>query len=148
VSDISNVVRLGVVETVYLQRPGGQPVSVESRFSRRLLSDEQPYLRQFKVGPEWTLLDRGWLTECSCLVLSNEEGRFHQVQPTPEERDAALRKVVEVGVCFNDDMRDLIYRFAVVRPLESGRFEPADLAAIRIRCLDGPAKVSLTLFPV
>src|SRR6185312_8298003 len=92
----TNRARLGLVCTVYHQQPGNEPISAESRFSRWLESEEQPYLRKLVIGEEWTLLDCGWLEDVGMLLLRNEEGKF-QVQPTEAERAEVMSRVVEVA---------------------------------------------------
>ncbi len=59
--------RLVVVETV--SHIGEEIVSADSRFSRNLESDEQPFSRKVYVGQDWAPLECGWIKEASMLVL-------------------------------------------------------------------------------
>lgn len=132
--------RITVVETVYHQPPDAQPATVAaSRFGRALAhgADRRPDSYLMAVGADWTPLDCGRVPDCGLLVLVNEEGRFVAVQPTPAERAAAEAKVAEVGVGG--------VPFALLRPGESCRFEPA--AAVELRCRAGSARVSVHLVP-
>lgn len=128
-----------VVESVYHQVPGEQPTQpVESRYSSELATDEQPFIRKFKVGSEWKALETGWLNDCSMLVLKNEAPHW-TVQPTDEERLEAALKVVEMG-CGGKALAEL-------PPGESLRFRPADICSLRVRCIAGAANCVLCLFP-
>jgi hypothetical protein len=152
--------RIGVVESVYCQQPGDNPISAESRFSRWLNTDEQPYSRKIKVTEEWQPLDWGWLKKASMLVVVNEEGRFLQVQPTPQERCDAISKVVEIGIAVCLDGGTLNIPFAEILPRESSRFSPCKSieaglvlccrhgeASLVLRCRHGEARCSIMLFP-
>jgi hypothetical protein len=86
-----------VVEQVYHQLSGSQPRAIESRFSRELESDEQPYERHLKVGEESVPLDCGWIKEASQLVIINEEGKGLQANPTDEERKGLACKILEIS---------------------------------------------------
>lgn len=137
--------RIGVVSLVYHQQTGSEPVSVESRFSRWLESDEQPYLRKLTIKEEWTALDGGWLKEVGEVFLRNDEGKF-QVQPTDEERAAVMARVVEIAVV-EPVVKQRLFVFGRIRPLESLQFEPHDLTSLRLRCVSGTARCTLALFP-
>jgi hypothetical protein len=65
--------RIVVVEQVYFQDAnGGDPTSTDTRFSRAIHTDEQPYRRPaIKVGPEWTKVDTGWIERVGLLVVAN-----------------------------------------------------------------------------
>jgi hypothetical protein len=151
--------RLVVVESVYHQRTGEQPIQVRpSRFERDLTDPEQPYVREFRADSEWKSLDNGWIEESGQLVLHNLEGSGLTAIPTPEERQAILDRVVELGVAIptEDDGRRTqwsaprppwpVATFAWIRPGESCRFEPYQVSMIRVRCRPG-AKCLLTLLP-
>lgn len=135
---------LFVTEVVYFQSGGGMPEGVESRFMRQLASDERPYPPRPKVGAQWCPLECGWLADggVGLVVLANEVTRF-RVIPTPEEKAQAEARIIEVGVAAGE----AVVAFALVRPGESARFEPADVKALRLRCRAGEAKVSVTLIP-
>lgn len=152
--------RIAVVEYVYHQQPDVQPTVTESRFSRWLESQEQPYLRRLTLDQTWRELDFGWLKQSGMLVLKNEEGRFH-VQPTKDEREDMAARIIEVALFLpgekNDGsrtMHDTPLRkaigpliFAIVRPGESLRFEPHDVGCLRIRTMHGSARCSIMVLP-
>ena len=135
---------LVVVESVYHQPADGQPIVAESRFSRRLRTDEQPYVRWFKVTEEWQSLDHGWLDAAGMLVLKNEEGTNPQTIPSAEERAEIAAKVAEIGLLANDT---LVLLFALLQPGESLRFQPIGIPALVVRCRKGEARCCLHLFP-
>lgn len=136
--------RITVVETIYYQPFGDQATSVESKFDRILDSvDEQPYSRKCKATEEWQSLDTGWVKTCSMLSIENNEGKFAQRIPTPEERDEAKAKVLELaysGEYVDEDTW-------LILPGESMRGLPADLSRLLIRCRKGSAKFTVTAFP-
>jgi hypothetical protein len=119
--------RLVVIERVYHQRPGQQPITTQSRFSRTLESSEQQYVREVTVTEEWTPIDTGWIKSAGMLHLSNDE------------RDAA--KVVQVTVQGSN-----IPAWLVI-PGESLRGMPADAGRLMVRCQRGTARCTLTLIP-
>lgn len=133
--------RLAVVETAYHQQFGKQPHSIETRFSRQLSTQNQLYERQLVATEEWYPLDCGWLESTGMMVLVNNEGKFLQVQPTDEEREAAERKVLEVSY------QDAPHNVWLILPRESMRAQPGDVRKLRIRCQSGVARFTLCLFP-
>lgn len=137
--------RLGIVEQIYCYPPGAAPTLIDLREGLWLETDEQPYQRKLKVGPEWQHLDCGWLegNGTSLLVLVNEEGKHLTVVPSEQQKTALALRVVDVGVF----SQGLLATVAVLRPGLSLRFEPADAKALRLRSRSGEARVTLTLFP-
>lgn len=137
--------RLLVVEQLIHRTPSGQQ-AWEGRYGRNLTTDEQPYHRQFTVGPEWQVLECGWVQTAGMLYLTNEEGKDRRTYPNETEKKDLAEKVVEVGAADGEGFYPV--RFARVRPNgESARFEPIDLASFRVRCPAGPARCTLTLLP-
>jgi len=132
--------RLVVVETVYCQSPGEQPVAVESRFGRALNSQEQPYRRVIKVGESWQPLDHGWVEEASMLVISNEEGKYLQVVPTEEQRKELETKVVELAFPGQSGCW-------LIPPGDSFRGCPSGLGSLLVRCRKGMSKCVVHVFP-
>lgn len=132
--------RLTVVKFIAYQPLVKTPenLSPES-YTHNLYSDEQIWRREFKVGPEWMPLPLGWLEgqPISLIILHNNEGRFTQLIPTPEERADAMARIVEVGVGETP--------FTVVRPLQSRDFEP--VGPINVRCRTSSAKLTITAVP-
>ena len=140
----ANPCRIAVRELLYHQAPQEQPTAVESVFSRPLSTEEQPYTRKAKVNEAWVPVETGWLLGAGMLHLANEEGRFQQVQPTPGERAAAARKVVEVGLAVAEGEVAVCW---LLRPGESLRAEPAEVGRLRLRCREGVARVTVNVFP-
>lgn len=134
--------QMTVVSSVYFQSPEEQPIQTEYRYTRPLASEEQPYARSLKVGPEWVLLDCGWVREAALVVLENLEGTRLQKVPTEEERVSIDSRVVEISFSRQDPSPAL-----TVRPGGGCQFEPTELTSIRVRCRDGVAKCSLLIIP-
>jgi hypothetical protein len=132
-----------VVESVYYAAAGEQPHVVENHFARRLTSAEQLYVRKTTVAEGWQPLDAGWVRLAAMIVLTNEEGRRSQVQPTSEEKAMTAVRVVEIGVLGPDRVE----AFALVLPGESCRFQPADTRTLRVCCRQGQARITIAAFP-
>ena len=127
-----------VVETVYYQRGAEPGLIAEARFSRMVVTDEQPYCRRFCADEEWRPLDLGWLADPGLLVLENREGRF-QANPSAEERAEVESRVLELAVGG--------VPFLAVRPGETARFEPVAAAGLQVRCRRGRAQAYLVVLP-
>jgi hypothetical protein len=132
-----------VTETVVHQAAGKQPTAISAMFSRPLKSDEQPWQRDVKIGPEWQPLDHGWVETAGQVVVENVEGKRLQLVPTVEERGEVDRMVIEIGVDDNG-----VVAFARVPPRgESARWYPADVSKVRLRSLSGTIRASVTVHP-
>lgn len=136
---------LTVVGSVYYQSGSAAVVAAETRSQRVLAGGEQPWQRSFSAGPDWQPLPCGWLEGgAALLVLANEPPQW-RVVPTAEERAAARALVVELALLPPGGGAPL--PFALVRPGEDCRFEPASLR-LAARCPAGAARVTLTLLPL
>lgn len=135
-----NQARITVIETIYFQSPDSQPIGTEDRTLITLDTDEQPYIRNLTIGPEWKRLDAGWLETASLIHLRNNEGTYLDKHPTEEERAEMNGRIVEIA-------GDQTPPFALVRPGRSIRMEPYCLDSTFLRCCSGSAKCTLTIFP-
>ncbi len=131
--------RLTVIETVYHQTTTAEPDSIESRFERELISDEQPYRRTTKVGEDWTPLDFGWIEEVGMIVIQNNEGKGLTKIPTPEEKEELAAKVLEISADPSNSW--------IVRPGESFRGEPAGKRTLCIRSRSGTTHFNVYAIP-
>ncbi len=137
-NDIKN--RITVVETVYHQVMGDQPDCLESRFTREVESQEQPYRRNCKVGEEWQALDTGWLDEVSMLVIRNEEGTNLQVHPTEEQKADLAKKVLLLSS--TDSSTNWL-----ILPGESFRGVPSTVKNLEVRSQSGTIRFILYATP-
>jgi hypothetical protein len=130
--------RLVVVEQVHHQEQGSAPVSLDTRYTVELSSDEEPYVRRLNVGEETARLDFGWAKDPAMLVLRHERP-VRSVHPGAEEAaaDEARRVVLLVGD----------RAFAAVRPGCSLRMEPTAGAELNVRCTQGSAKCTIMVVP-
>lgn len=135
--------RLTVVEQVCHQDGEGEPVVAACQWGRSLITEEQPWVRKFLVGPEWKPLETGWLTRVGMLHLANNEGKDIQRIPTREEKALLASRVIELGVSSETG----VYPFLIIRPGESARLEPADLSTLLVRCQYQSARCTLTAVP-
>jgi hypothetical protein len=137
---LKNVVnsRFTVIETVYHHSTDTEPTSVEAKFVRFLRSDDQPYKRKCKAQEAWSLIDTGWVESPSLLSIVNEEGRFLQVNPTKEQREAIDAAVLEISF---DGATAHMY----VPPGETFRVSP--LVRIHVRSRKGEAKYTVFAVP-
>lgn len=166
--------RMTVNDSVYFQDASGQPVSVGEPFAVAITKDEQPWIRKFKAGSDWTLLDIGWIEESSCMVLANDEGKRLQTIPTKEQWADIQSRIIQVAILPEKQLAvaipkeekkgkrtmwsppraasnvelelepEPIYRCSPGRTI---RIEPEGLGRLYIRCLNGEARGTLTLMP-
>lgn len=134
--------RLSVLNTVYHQPAGEQPMAVVGNYCRWLESDEQPFSRRLRIGEEWQAIETGWIRHAGLVVLKNDEGVFDQVQPTEQERMDAQAKVLEVSCSSGPPEAQWL-----VRPGESLPATPASTMRLQIRCRQGQARCTVTAFP-
>lgn len=116
--------RIVVVEHLYYQQTGENPVAIDIGYSVNLQSTEQIYIRKFQVLPEWKMLDKGWIEKASLLAIKTM-GEKH----------------VEVAIMMNGD----IIPFATVSPGASLRMEPIILDLF-LKSAE-PTLCTLYLFP-
>lgn len=134
--------RIVVVEKIYHQLQGEQPIGCEHQYSQELRTDEQPYERRCVATEEWQPLDCGWLEDVSMLHIVNEEGQFKQVNPTDEERAEAAKKILEVGHYLPHECSDWL-----ILPGQSMRGCPMTAGQLHIRCRSGKACYRLRFYP-
>ena len=120
--------RIVVVEMVYFQAPGESPLGVGSRYSRKLLTEEQPCERRLKATDSWQELDRAWLEQVSTVVISNQE--------------SVKGKILEVA--YKDTPPEHTW---LILPGESMRASPADVASLMVRSQSGAIRFTANLFP-
>lgn len=136
--------RLSVVELTYYQlMEGGQPTCVDVRFSRWLHTEEQPCIRKLVATEEWETIKGNWVEDVSMVVIENHTGKGRQTIPTPEEKAFVESQVIEIGF----ETFPSIYIALLVHPGEAVRFAPNDFKALRLRCRNGEAKYTATVFP-
>lgn len=139
--------RITVVDMLYHQRVDKKIRLIESRFSRELEISKQPYEREFEATEEWQPLDCGWLEgKVGMLAITNDEGRFLEVIPTEEEREAVALKVLEIAYDPGDPNHHIPGSW-LVPPGESMRGSPSHAESLEIRCQSGTAKFTLHLLP-
>lgn len=133
--------RITVVETIYHQEFGENPVMVESRYSRELESYDQPYERKLTATTAWTPLDTGWIKECGLLVIKNRESHMMMQIPTPEEKEELAKKILTVSYRHQGRTGWLIL------PGETMKAHPNTLGDLGICSLHGNVKYKLYLYP-
>lgn len=139
--------RIVVVESVYHQPFGAEASAVESRFTRRLKTVEQVYVRQSSVGEEWQPLDHGWIKECGMLVVQNNEGRALQVNLADDEREALSKKVLEIAYLVPKDLTAPAAGRFLILPGESIRVHPSPIEKLHVRSQSGIARFTVNAFP-
>lgn len=141
--------RIAINETCYHIPPRGQPVSLVSRLSRPLHTDEQSYSRRLPIGGDWTAIDFGWVGEdkVGTLVFFVDKDR-QKIAP-----QAIPSPIVEVGVVVEDPSYlhsggSRIMPLWLIFPGEYFRGNPINPKDIRIRSLVGNIKLSLLVIPM
>jgi hypothetical protein len=138
-----------VVEAIYYTAEGQQPTAVETRFTRRVTSDEQVWTRRIKIGAEWVRLDTGWLDKPSLVVLSNEAGKGLQTYPSEGEKQNISGRIIEVGQEVGTQGMPgwYIVPFCLILPGEGHRLHPILPVALYARCRQGESLCILSAFP-
>lgn len=130
--------RLAVVENLYHQAGDDQPTSLVTRYSRPLTTPDEVYRRRVDVTTEWQPLPDSWVAAPSCLVIQHL-GDAAPVSPG---------QTVEVGAAVSVGGDGYVATFAVLRPGESLRFEPAAVRSVRLRRPPHPIPVRVLVLLV
>lgn len=136
--------RLTVYKNLYFNHLGRNVEMTPIRYDVESTSDEEPFKRTIKVGPDWVKPAIAWSPPECLFILENREGTNLRVYPTKEEAKETAAKVVEVGI----QVGDIVRPFTRVRPGQATDFEPEDLGLVRLRCRSGTAECYLTIYPV
>ena len=134
--------RIVVVENVYHQSPGRDPVGVDTSSSRFCDSDEQPFLRRTRIGDGWTPLETGWVVEPYLVCVRNDATAF-RTNPTPGERTDAEKRVLELGAA---PAGGSVQPFTAVRPGDSVRVYPVEGTRYFVRSRFGFTQVTINAF--
>lgn len=135
-------VRFTVGGNIYYQIPGSDPVHVPMKYDRGVLTPEQPWQHSPSggVGPEWIPVDLGWLADCcGTVVITNRE----KSSDYPQEND----KIIELAYGDHDPHDTLERRHLKIPPGEVQPVYPSHPKELYLRCVNGPAKYSITVFP-
>lgn len=134
--------RITVVEMVCHQQENSEPHALESRFCRPIENSEQPYSRSFVVGetPKKLIDKYCWVENPGMIHVSNDEGNRLSLTPTSEETTEIEDRIIEI---YNEGSRGWL-----VPPREPFRGTPVDWQTLMIRCLNGEAHYTLTVFPM
>lgn len=138
--------RITVVHVLYHQSPERDAKGVESRFTRIISDDGQPYMRETRFEDQWSLLDTGWIKSPGIVVIENR-GTHFRVNPTEDEERRARAKSILVGVrpsLFGDTDPT---PFAVIPPGESLTLTPASDSTLFVRCAAGSVAGVIHAFP-
>ena len=166
------------LHTVYHQVLSESPTSVDPRGNYPIFSDEQPFVRTMKLATEWTVLDSGWLTDVSLVLIENvrelkfseRPGEFALVNPSLRDKRAQAELVAQVGFSLvaptaqavPQGPRDMhspkrpapaqpvtsIHPCISVKPGRVCSFEPVSPGTVYIRGTAPGVKVKISLFPV
>lgn len=140
---LKRVGRLVVVESVCHQLSGQEPTAESPRFSVELGSAQLPFKKVVIVGDEWQRIDVGWIEgEASQVLVVNEEGRFLQGRPTPEQQERIDLRLVDVSLSVG-----IGEGIMVVPPSQHARFRPKELRKVAFRCPTGRARCTVIVFP-
>ena len=112
--------RLTVVETIYYQQPGIDPVQIDAGFSYFVQENEQLFQRSTFTGEEWSEINTGWIAKAHTVLIKN----VHELRFTRNPSD-------EVSLA----------------PKESMRFRISDVKALRIRSTKGQTRFLCVLIP-
>ena len=143
---------LVVLETIYYRGIHVDPIGLDYRWSYKLKSIEEPYIRQLTIDKKWKSLDMGWNKHCSGeIVISNTEGNNLTVNPTEGQREGIAGRILQITAISNDNLVNggLV---CLLHPGRHFRFYP-DLESenLGIRLIDmadvDSIKCTLAVFP-
>lgn len=126
-----------IVHYVEQQQPQGEQFA----FARACDTDEQIYVRRYSINDEWQNIDVGWMGAHPGMVHIEHEIKHPDKNPTAEEK-AELALPILVGISDGG-----VVPVLKIRPGETARFEPCDLAGMFIRSIKGERKIVLRLYP-
>lgn len=133
--------RLTQTLNVYHIHAGEQPHAIQIAVNRELETSDEVYTRRLTASEAWQEIDLGWLKDKSgSICIENLEGRSRQFNPTPEEKQAASGRTIELS---NGNPDGLII---LVRPTWPICFEPKQ-SKLFVRCQSDKASFRLTAFP-
>jgi len=128
---------------------GEQPTTIHAIAHAYPQPLEQPYERRLVAKEEWQPLDFGWFApdQIGYLILTNNEGKGRQVQPTDTERADCEKRVVEISceVPTGDNSRFPLK--ILVFPGWPQLIRVSNPAQLQIRCQHESAKCHLYVFP-
>lgn len=133
--------RITIVESCYFEQDGEGPVVVENRFSREVEGQDQPYVRNLKIGPEWMPLQYGWVEAPGLITITNREGEDQQLIPTEEQAHQLATRHLDISF---REPRMVDQR---IPPGESCRIFPTENTNIYLRSPNGQIKVCVNIFP-
>lgn len=150
--------RLTVVKHIYHEVGGETVTDTPHNYERILQSDDDKTSKRITVGQDWCYLPEGWVTRLSKILVINKE--TVSLSLSGEEREKEWEaKTVQIGFRNDNEAEDRIRtqwsppRRPVsprinVPPGESVDFCPADrLDNVVFRCVEGEAKIIVTVFP-
>lgn len=140
--------RIVVVESIYHQLPGEQPVGTERRFARTLATDDQPAERRVTVTGTWALIPFGWLAPgaVSFLTVYNREGQDLAVVPSAAAAAETRKRVIHIAFAGDDTAAALIPALEIP-PGEAARIPLHPAARPYARCPAGAARADVAVYP-
>lgn len=132
--------RITVVEAVYFEGSGQEPISWHTNGSRLVTEPEQAYQRRIKVGPDWTTLDLGWIAAPGMILIRHERPRYPVVLPSQEQRAEDEARMILV----RSSPQEAGWRVPVG---ESFRGSPVDPSQLEIRCDSGETFITFVILP-
>lgn len=141
--------RLVVIEQLYYQGVGQQPISIDSRFIKTIESEEQPFTRLFTVSTEWTPVPIGWLTYVSRICISNDEGKHLRHQLSTQDKVLLSKKILYIGTaCYLCGMPGVVHTFSYLLPGEACQVQAFQVQDLRLKSETGEVPVTITALPL
>lgn len=142
-SDHQDQARLTVVGSIYHQRIDEEAFAVEIRYQRLLSDSSRYYQDEVRVEREWVEIPLGRVKSPGLIVVENREGLFVLTQPTTEQQEDMVNRVVEVGVWCEGEITPIL----TIHPTEQQPMSVHPGADYSIRCRHKGAKCLVTVFP-
>ncbi len=130
--------RLSIVEHVYYEIIGEQPLAVETIQSHLINSNEQPFIRNIKIGSTWQEIDLGWIKDVGMIIIRNDGGI--DIGRIGNTSDEVIDKTLLIGI---ESGKPLLY----VSEGFTTRFTPYNKSTKLYMYSDYHTKISLYVFP-
>lgn len=132
--------RITIVDSVYFEAAGQEPISWHQNSSRPVVDAEQAYQRRMKIGPDWIPLDLGWIKSPGLIAVRHERPSYPHTLPSKEQRETDMGRTVLI--------RSSPQEAGWVVPVgEMFRGNPVDASQLQIRCDSGETFVTVVALP-
>lgn len=137
--------RITVVDKFYFEPAGGKSRLFETKFWHDLKSIEQLWERSCIGNETWKQLDLGWLNgqPVGMIVIENNEGKFYDKNPTPEERLAVAARVLHLAILGENEVPTDATPWLSIWPGGGFKGKPSPSARLWVRSPSGSLRYTV-----